>query len=206
MKVRGDQGDLSSAFQFPHPNKSESILQRGLFIVLYFLSSSSVAAHQQRRFLPYGGRLSRALAVVLGGIPLWRQRSCTPFEDPLKAPPDCHLKYIKRKKNSIMRTSYDSCQTVSRDFHLPSHVLIILSDHGCIDSQSPMVSPGSSAKLLVTLNSSHWLSRWFGLAVWNESVRHVWWSLTVHLTWEWKKNPKKRTWLAVCNMPRFLQT
>lgn len=182
MKVRGDQGDLSSAFQFPHPNKSESILQRGLFIVLYFLSSSSIAAHQQRRFLPYGGRLSRASAVVLGGIPLWRQQSRTPFEDPLKAPPDCHLKYRKRKK-IIMRTSYDSCQTVSRDFHLPSHVLVVLSDHGCIDSQSPVVSPGSaviplltvlsSAKLFVTLNSSHWLSRWFRLAVWNESVGHV---------------------------------
>lgn len=86
MKVGGDQGDLSSAFQFPHPNKSESILQRGPFIVLHFPSSSSIAAQQQHTFLPYGDRLSLITVVSLGGISVWGQQNRTPLADPHKSP------------------------------------------------------------------------------------------------------------------------
>lgn len=185
MKVRGDQGDLSSAFQFPHPNKSESILQRGLFIVLYFLSSSSIAAHQQHRFMPYGGRLSLTLAVALGGIPMWRQQSHTPFADPLKAHPDCHLKNIKRKKENnadILRQLSDCQQAFSSSISCLHHVPSLRLRR----SQSPMVSTRSAvihlltvwlciiSKLCITLNSSHWLSCGLG-------VRLLEWVSRAHL-------------------------
>lgn len=132
MKVRGDQGDLSSAFQFPHPNKSESILQRGLFIVLYFSSSSSIAAPQQPTVLPYGGRLPLAFAVALCGIPEWRQPSRAPFADPLKDPPAI---WRTTQNKKTMQTSQGSCQNVSVDFHRPFHAFIMLAILACVDGR-----------------------------------------------------------------------
>lgn len=149
MKVGGDQGDLSSAFQFPHPNKSESILQRGPFIVLHFPNSSSIAAHQQHTFLPYGGRLSLITVVSLGGISVWGRQNRTPLADPHKSPLTAFwITFEVKKKRQL-----NNCQQY---FHLLFHVFIALSVLSCVDSpavcsQSLAVSHGSADISLVTV-------------------------------------------------------
>lgn len=148
MKVGGDQGDLSSAFQFPHPNKSESIFQRGPFIVLHFPSSSSIAVHQQHTFRPYGGRLSLITVVSLCGISVWGQQNRKPLADPHKSPLTAFWRTFEVEKRQL-----NNCQHY---FHLLFHVFIMLSVLSCVESpancsQSLAVSHGSADITLVTV-------------------------------------------------------
>lgn len=94
------------------------------------------------RFPPYGGRLSLTLAVALGGIPVWRQQSCTPFAYPLKTPPDCHLKREKKIMQASLRQLSDCQHGFSSSISLPFV--------GCVASQSPMVGTGSAVFALLT--------------------------------------------------------